>query len=138
MSEELTPYEWVAGSSPAAREWRQSLIQRWEQGGAKVFQRVFRQAQTQEPGALFRQPATKIERPPTGKYFSLPAQPAGATGAYFNVPGMEGNRVGHRAPPATPKPARLPGGVTEMAPAPLTISGQFREILNPDEPVVFE
>lgn len=129
----LTPYEWVAGSSPAAREWRQSLIRRWEHGGAKLFQRVFRAAQTQEPGALFRQPATKIVAPAPHVYFDVEQAPK-PTGAYFNVPGA----VSHRAPPPTPKPVRLPGGVTEMAPAPLTISGQFREILNPDAPVVFE
>lgn len=133
MSEKLTPYEWVAGDHPEAKAWRQSLIQRWEQGGAKVFQRVFRQAQTQEPGALFRQPATPVDRPATGAYFSLPEQPK-PTGKYFNVPGA----AGHRAPPATPKPVRLPGGVTEMAPARLYVNGQFCEILNPDEPVVFE
>lgn len=133
MSEKLTPHEWVAGDHPEAKAWRQSLIQRWEQGGAKVFQRVFRQAQTQEPGALFRQPAQPIDRPSTGQYFDVPAQPI-PTGQYFNVPGT----VGHRGPQTAPKPARLPGGVTEMAPAPLKISGQFCEILNPDEPVVFE
>lgn len=127
MSEKLTPAEWVAGSSPAAREWRQSLIQRWEQGGARAFTAVFRQAQTQDRGALFRQPTAKIERPSTGAYFNVPAQPA-HTGQYFNVPGM----AGHRTPPATPKPAPRHGAVTEM-----TISGHFCEIVG-DEPVAFE
>jgi len=131
---ELTPHEWVSSDHPDAKAWRQSLIARWESGGAKVFQRVFRQAQTQEPGALFRQPATPVSRPATGAYFDVPAQPK-PTGAYFDVPGA----AGHRTPPATPKPAPRHGAhVAEMAPAPLIVTGQFREILNPDEPLIFE
>ena len=132
MSEKLTPHEWVAGDHPEAKAWRQSLIQRWERGGSRAFQRVFRQAQAQEPGALFRQPATKIVAPAPHVYFDVEQAPK-PTGQFFNVPGM----VGHRTPPATPKPVRLPGGVTEMAPAPLYITGQFCEIVG-DEPVVFE
>ena len=120
---ELTPHEWVAGDHPEAKAWRQSLIQRWEQGGAKVFQRVFRQAQTQERGALFRQPAQAIERPSTGAYFNVPEQPA-PTGQYFNVPGA----VGHRGTKPQPAARRR---VAEM------VSGRFQEIVG-DGPIVWE
>lgn len=137
MSEKLTPYEWVAGDHPEAKAWRQSLIARWESGGAAVFQRVFRQAQTQEPGALFRQPATKIVAPAPHVYFDVEQAPK-PTGAYFDVPGMEGNRGGHRKPPATPKPAPRHGAhVAEMTPAPLIVTGQFREIVGAG-PIVWE
>lgn len=131
MSEELTPYEWVAGSSPAALEWRQSLIQRWEQGGAKVFQRVFRQAQTQEPGALFRQPATKIVAPAPHVYFDVEQAPT-PTGQYFNVPGA----VGHRGPKVTQPATRR--RVAEMnGDTPKVIMGRFKEIVG-DGPVEFD
>lgn len=122
MSEKLTAEQWCNGEGEAGAKWLADVAANWGRGGDRAFAQVFRDAQAQSKGALFRQPATPIERPPTtaGAYFAVPAQPT-PTGQYFNVPGA----VGHRGPAA---PRRR---VAEM------ITGRFQEIVG-DAPIVWE
>lgn len=133
MEIKLTPGEWIAGKSEQARAWVKSCAQSWDSGGAEAYWKVYRQARAQDPGAIFRQPAERIEEPPSaGKYFTVPQAPA-PTGRYFNVPGSGE----HRRPPKLP--ARS-GAIAEMGPGqrmPKSISGAFCEIINPELPIVW-
>ena len=78
-------------------------------------------------GKFFDLPAKPVKQ---GKYFDLPEQPK-PTGKFFDVPGLA-------VPDHPPVAPRHGAHVAEMASRPLIVSGQFCEILNPDEPVVFE
>jgi hypothetical protein len=69
-------------------------------------------------GKYFDLPAKPVKQ---GKYFDLPAKPA-PVGAYFHLP---------------KQPAKATGGqISELA-RPTVIIGQFCEILDPEQPILW-